>query len=138
MFVIDASAILAWCFLDEIPKDSAKLLAQFRLTGLAAPAHWPLEVVNILGLAQRKGRVSALQIDEFLELVEGLDVEIDAETAQRAWVETRALGIAHGLTSYDAAYLELALRKGARLVTKDADLIGAAKALKVSVIDLSV
>lgn len=138
MFVLDASAVLAWCFLDEQPADSDAILKRLRTDALAAPSHWPLEVTNILSLAQRKGRISPDQIAEFLEQIEGLDVEIDAETSDRAWVEIRALAMLEGLTTCDAAYLELAMRRDARLVSKDADLLSAARRRKVPVLDLSV
>ena len=137
VYVIDASAILAWCFLDEQPSNSGALLKRFRSAGLLAPLHWSLEVSNILLFAERKGRVSPEQVLEFLELVGELGVEIDTETADRAWIETRALALLEGLTIYDAAYLELAMRRTARLVSKDMDLLAAAKRRGLSVLDLS-
>jgi hypothetical protein len=68
----------------------------------------------------------------------GFDVDIDAETSDRAWVEIRALAMLEGLTAYDAAYLGLAMRRNAKLVSKDADLLSAARRRKVPILDLSV
>ncbi|KAF0182007.1 MAG: hypothetical protein FD124_2994 [Alphaproteobacteria bacterium] len=136
-FVVDASAMLAWCFEDERPKDSDRVLDRLMEGGMAAPAHWPLEIANILWQGERRRRITAADADAFVETVSELGIEIDLETAQRAWREARALTREHKLTSYDAAYLELALRLKATLVSKDADLLRAARRAGVPVLNLA-
>ena len=68
-----------------------------------------------------------------LELIAGLPITTDNETIARAWREILALARAEGLTAYDATYLELAIRRGLPLQTKDEALIGAAKRSGVAV-----
>jgi predicted nucleic acid-binding protein len=130
-FVIDASAILSWCFVEEQPKDAEALLQRLVAAGLAAPAHWPFEVANILWVAERKRRIDAAAANVFVDLIEMLGVALDAQSSAMALKESRALALAHNLTVYDAAYLELALRRGAGLVSKDNALLSAAEAAGV-------
>lgn len=103
---------------------------------MLAPAHWPLEVTNILWVGERQKRITGPQVSAFIGLVEALRVEIDAETPWRAWSETREISRREQITAYDAAYLELAMRRQATLVTKDQKLIKAARASKAKVIEI--
>lgn len=127
MFVIDASAILAWCFEDEWPRDRDKLMDRLLEGGMIAPSHWPLEVANSLWESERRRRISAADATDFIETVDDLGVRIDVETPRRAWGDIYQLARDDKLTTYDAAYLELALRMDGTLVSKDTDLVRAAK-----------
>jgi predicted nucleic acid-binding protein len=102
--------------------------------GMAAPAHWPLEVTNILWEGERRRRISPGDATDFIETIEELGVKIDAETSRRAWRDIHLLAREEKLTTYDAAYLELAMRVNAALVSKDAELLKAAKRRGVSII----
>ncbi len=135
-FVVDASAMLAWCFEDEQPEDPLGLLRKLKLGGMAAPAHWPLELTNSILNGEKRGRVSRADGASFIEMVESLGVLIDAETPRRAWSAIVALARAEKLSTYDAAYLELAMRLRATLVSKDADLLKAAKRSSVPTLAL--
>ncbi|OQW60949.1 MAG: hypothetical protein A4S17_02255 [Proteobacteria bacterium HN_bin10] len=135
-YVIDASAMLAWCFDDEQPKNPLGLLRKLRQGGLAAPVHWPLELTNIVCNSEKKGRITPADARSFVQLVESLGVAIDFETPRRAWSDIIALARAEKLTTYDAAYLELAMRMRATLVSKDDDLLKAAKRNSVSTLAL--
>lgn len=126
-YVVDASAMLAWCFSDEQPKDPLGVLRELQQAGMAAPAHWPLELTNVIWNSERRGRINTADACSFIQMVEGLRVTIDFETPRRAWSEILALARAEKLTTYDAAYLELAMRLRATLVSKDVDLLRAAK-----------
>ena len=64
-------------------------------------------------------------IEKFLSSLAVYDIEVDSETASLAWSKTLALGEAFGLTMYDAAYLELSLRRGLLLASLDEPLCGA-------------
>lgn len=119
--------MLAWCFEDERPKNHQALLKRLVAGGMSAPAHWPLELSNIIWNGERRGRLSSADAARFIVTVESLRVSIDFETPRRAWSDILALARADGLTAYDAAYLELAVRRQATLVSKDADLLKAAK-----------
>ncbi|MFQ5774095.1 MAG: type II toxin-antitoxin system VapC family toxin [Kiloniellaceae bacterium] len=125
-FVLDCSIAVTWCFEDEATPATDALLDRLGGEAAAAPAIWPLELGNVLVMAERRGRISSAKAAEFLALVEDLSILIDDETPQRALREVLALARAAGLTTYDAAYLELAMRLGVPLATKDAHLRDAA------------
>ncbi|OAM87338.1 hypothetical protein AW736_24090 [Termitidicoccus mucosus] len=92
-----------------------------------------MEVANGLIMAERRKRASQADITEALHLVAALPVVTDDETAQHAVSDTAALARQYGLTIYDAAYLELAMRRGASLATSDSALAKAAKAAGVAI-----
>jgi len=131
--VIDSSVALAWCFEDEASPTSDALLEQVRDEGAVVPGLWHLEVANVLLQAEKRGRITAADIAMRLELIAELPIDTDNETAARAWREILALARAEGLTTYDAAYLELAIRRGLPLLTKDQALIAAAQRTGVAV-----
>jgi len=127
-FVLDNSIALAWCFEDEQTRHVMNLLDRVTETGAFAPSLWPLEALNGLLVAERKKRIqSALRL-RYADFLHDLPISVDTETADRAWTATVKLAERHRLTTYDAAYLELALRRELPLATLDADLIRAAKA----------
>lgn len=135
-FVIDASAMLAWCFDDERPRGADALLEKLVQGGMMAPAHWPLELANIIWNSEIKKRLSMADAQSFLQVVESLSIVIDSETPRRAWNDILRLARSEKLTVYDAAYLELALRKRATLVSKDRELLAAAKRCSVPTINV--
>jgi predicted nucleic acid-binding protein len=94
--------------------------------GAVVPAHWRLEVGNALLMAERRGRIRAARVDAVWRLLAALPIEMDAETNARAWESAAALARQHGLTLYDAAYLELAGRRALPLATFDGALLRAA------------
>ncbi|MDZ7659439.1 MAG: type II toxin-antitoxin system VapC family toxin [Fodinibius sp.] len=96
-----------------------------------APAIWPLEVANVIARGETNGLVTEARSSEFIHLLESLAVEVDAETAQRALDSTLQLARRFGLSAYDGAYLELALREGLPLATLDSELLDAAAATGV-------
>ncbi len=133
-FVIDCSVAVTWCFEDEATPASDGLLGRLGEESAAAPAIWPLELGNVLVMAERRGRIDAAQIVEFVALVRDLPVAIDEETPQRALDEVLALARSEGLTTYDASYLELAMRLGVPLATQDKELRQAAENLGTPVL----
>ena len=131
--VIDSSAALSWCFEDEATPESDLLFERVRNEGAVVPGLWHLEVANVLLQAEKRGRISPGDLAMRLELIAELPIATDTETATRAWREILALARAEGLTTYDAAYLELAMRRALPLQTKDGALIGAAERCRVTV-----
>ena len=125
-FVIDSSAALSWCFEDEASPELDALFEQVRDQGAVVPGLWHLEVANVLLQAERRGRITTGDVAIRLGLISDLPITTDNETTARAWREILALARAQGLTTYDASYLELAIRRGFPLVTKDGALIAAA------------
>jgi predicted nucleic acid-binding protein len=135
-FVLDPSIALAWCFYNEATPTTAALLDRLEDEIAVVPAIWPLELGNILAGAERRGRLAPTRASEFLALIGGLDIdiEIDDETATRALRETQTLAGTESLTTYEASYLELAIRLGLPLATKDNQLSRIAARLGVAVI----
>ncbi len=121
-FVLDASIALAWCFADEATPATDALLDRLADEEAAAPALWRLEVANALAMAERRGRLSVVGLTRSVSLLQRLAVSINSEGAERAFRELLDLARAERLTVYDAAYLELALRLGLPLASKDAKL----------------
>jgi predicted nucleic acid-binding protein len=125
--VVDASVTLAWCFSDEQTPEILAVLDRVTDEGAAAPQLWPLEVLNGLAVAERRGRLDAGSRNRAIEFLRALPISVDDETATRSWTSTLQLSETHGLTIYDASYLELALRMGAQLATVDRRLAAAAR-----------
>ena len=86
------------------------------------PGIWPLEVANVVVKAQTKGLVSEARASAFIGLLKEMTILTDTHTAERALGDTLQLARRFKLSSYDASYLELALREGLPLATLDADL----------------
>ncbi len=133
-FVVDASVSLAWCFEAEHTPPLLALLDRVVEAGAVAPALWPLEATNGLLSAERRGRVAATARRTLADFLHALPITVDMEAPDRAWAEIDALATRFGLTSYDAAYLELAQRRRLPLATMDAALRRAADALDLAVL----
>ena len=123
--VIDGSAALALVLTDEAGEGSAVAIFS-RSTTVFAPAHWGLEVANGILMAERRKRITAADAAAALNFIRHLPVAVDEETTARSWAETSGLARRYDLTSYDAAYLELAMRRRAALATFDQALRKAA------------
>lgn len=127
-FVLDASVTLSWCFEDEGGDYAVRVLEALRSSEAVAASLWPLEVANGLATAERRGRLDAAASARFMELVLALPIAVDPVSRGRGMAATYGLARARGLSAYEAAYLELALRQGIPLATLDARLREAATA----------
>lgn len=127
-FVLDASVALSWCFEDERSEDALRVLESLRSSEAVTASLWPLEVANGLLTAQRRGRLEPARATRLGRMLLSLPIVVDPVARGRAFAATTALARAHGLTSYDAAYLELAVRLGLPLATLDGPLADAARA----------
>jgi predicted nucleic acid-binding protein len=130
-FVLDCSVAVCWCFKDQKTPATEALLAQGRKGKIFVPALWHLELSNVLVGHERRKRITAEQLAGAMEFLGTLPVETDEDATLRVWDEILTLARAEKLTTYDATYLELALRKGLPLATKDEDLIKAARRVGV-------
>lgn len=126
-WVIDASVTLPWFFPDEATPFTEGLLDALGDQVLWAPVLWVLECINVLQSAQRRGRISARRRAQIAEELSALPVRLDLEVPD--FVGLDRLAATHGLSAYDAAYLELALRRSLTLVSLDARLVAAARAI---------
>jgi predicted nucleic acid-binding protein len=130
-FVLDASVTIAWAFEDEDRTSASRVLLRMRTDEARVPGLWWYEVRNALIVNERRGRLVEADTLVFLRALRRLTVSIDhaAEEAQ-----VLALARRHGLTVYDAAYLELAEREGIALATLDTTLARAASAERVEIL----
>ena len=129
-FVLDSSVTMSWFFDDEATSATDELLDQLNSDGRAIVAtHWALEVCNTLLMAERRKRSTVAESSHFLAILDALPIEADQETISRASTASMALALARaqGLTLYDSAYLELAMRRSLPLATLDKQLRAAAK-----------
>ena len=134
-FVLDASVAVAWCFDDESTPAAWALLDRIRAAAGHVPALWAQEVGNILLGAERRRRITQARAVEFVGILGELDIRVDADLPGRAFRDVLPLARERRLTTYDAAYLELAMRLGLPLATKDRDLARAARSLRVKTLD---
>lgn len=130
-FVVDNSTVMAWCFEDETSEYAEEVLHSLRDVEAIAPAVWPLEVGNVLLVAERSKRITQATSARFVELLNDLPIVVESEDPSRALREVITLARELGLTTYDASYLDLAMRLALPLATQDKKLIAAAKACGV-------
>ncbi|MBE0626170.1 MAG: type II toxin-antitoxin system VapC family toxin [Burkholderiales bacterium] len=124
-FVLDNSVTMRWFFGDGSPREityAGKVLDAMKKASARVPATWGLEVANVIARAEAKGLVTEARSQAFLEMLEGVEIEVDAATFAHALSSTLQLARRYKLSAYDASYLELALRLGIPLATLDADL----------------
>lgn len=138
MLVIDASMALAWVFERQQPEDAqraSRLLSSCGGEPWWVPALWHLEVANALLVAERRGVIASSASDLFRARLQALPIETDVTPLQDAEPRILAIARAQGLSSYDATYLELAQRLGARMASFDRRLNEAARRLDVVLAD---
>lgn len=129
-FVLDNSVAMCWLLNDGRTADRAyalKALDAMQQTTAVVPGLWALEAANVVAKAEARGIVTEARVQAFVITLTRLAIETDPATADHALGETLNLARRHRLSAYDAAYLELALRRGLPLATLDADLGKAAR-----------
>lgn len=123
MLVVDASTILAFV-LEENSSAADDTIDLVQKHGAHAPVIWWYEVRNVIAISERKGRISRSDASSLIHSISRVRLEIDRETPDAIFEIARMRSI----TVYDAAYLELAMRRDLPLATLDASLAQAAKA----------
>ena len=133
--VLDASVALAWSFKDEVSPYATFIVRSAKSSRAVAPVIWPLEVNNALISAVRRERIDELVANRIRDTLDRLPVDIDSEIAVASLGQRiLRLGIEHGLSAYDASYLELAMRRGLPLATQDERLLRAAGAAGIDIL----
>jgi predicted nucleic acid-binding protein len=130
-----ASVTLAWYFPDEQTDRTHERLE--RLTQgdrVIVPAHWPTEVANAFLMGVRKKRIEPEQPPLLWDQLDRLAIETEPALTTVEVKEVLALGEKHGLTVYDAAYLDLARSRQLPLATLDGDLRKAAQSESVELL----
>ena len=137
-FVLDASTALNWCFPDEESADAQHALSLLQHDPecqAVAVFFWPVEVLNGLLMAERRKRITQDVSAAFLRDLEKLRVQLDGGVTVNPFVPAvEVLARRHGLTAYDASYLELAVRLAVPLATLDKDLRKAARVAGVPIV----
>jgi predicted nucleic acid-binding protein len=124
--VIDASVTLSWVYTDEHSAASDALLARVANQGALVPSLWRLEIASALQNGIKRKRINAAYRDSAIQKLLRLPIETDPDTKDYAWTTILQLADIHRITVYDASYLELALRRGLPLATRDDQLAAAA------------
>jgi predicted nucleic acid-binding protein len=132
--VLDCSTTLAWVYSDETTQGVREVFDLVSKSGAWVPGLWRLEVANVLEMNVRRQRHGADFRNPTLADLGQLPIRVDSDTDRQAWVDTLRLAERHKLTLYDAAYLELAVRRSVALATLDEDLRRAASSEKIQLL----
>ena len=132
-FVVDNSVVMAWCFRDEKSRYADSVLECLHSAEAVAPAVWPLEAGNVLAAAERRGRLRREEVAQFLAVLAAVPISVEQESPERMLAEILALARERELTTYDASYLDLAMRQGLPIATEDTALINAARKCRVPI-----
>jgi predicted nucleic acid-binding protein len=132
-FVIDNSVVMSWCFEDEGDSYAEAVLESLETGEAFVPAIWPLEVGNVLLVAERKKRLSHASAVRFLGLLGGLPISVEQEPPDRMLKEILSLAREHELSTYDASYLDLAMRLDLPISTLDTSLLKVAEKCEVTI-----
>jgi len=133
-FVIDNSIVMSWCFKDETSEYTDAVLNKLEYSTAFVPSIWPLEVGNVLLVAERNKRLRQADSIRFIALLSELPIIVEPESPDRMMNEIVSIARAYDLSTYDASYLDLAMRKGIPIATLDKGLLRAAKKSNVPVI----
>jgi len=133
-FVVDNSVVMSWCFKDETNQYADDVLdCLFEATAFV-PSVWPLEVLNVLLVAERKKRLGEADSVRFITLLSQLPIIVEHERSERTMKDLLAFARSNSLSSYDASYLDLSMRKGIPIATLDNRLIAAARKTDVPIL----
>lgn len=124
--VVDASVALAWGLPDEISPYADAVLAVVEKDGLRVPEIWAREIANGLALAYVRKRIISADEHAFLAALSRLTISVETSSPLTILRDGTAAAVRFGLTSYDAAYVDLALREGLLLATLDSQMRKAA------------
>ncbi len=124
----DCSVAIAMAFEDERDEYVRRVFGAVRHEGALVPAHWHMEVVNVLRVAERRKRIEPSASREFLKLLGAFSIKVeDSSTIEEGMIALYESAELFSLTAYDAAYLLLAKKSGLPLASKDNDLNQAAR-----------
>lgn len=133
-FVIDNSVVMAWCFEDECSEYADNVLDRLAVEEAFAPSIWPLEVVNVLLVAERRKRITKLDSARFVKLLDALPISVCNTPSSDIFSDILFLGRSMKLSAYDASYLHLALHMELPLATQDQDMLKAAPECRVPIV----
>jgi len=129
-YVLDNSVAMRWLLASQKKADQAyaeNVLRSLAEAEAVVPNLWHLEAVNVLLVAERRGELEPGEVERFIAQLESLPIVVDPLTSHQVFSRGLGLSRAYKLSTYDAAYLELAIREGLPLASLDKNLIKAAK-----------
>ena len=129
-FVLDNSVAMRWLIPSLEPSDqqyAERVLKSMNEADALVPELWHLEASNVLLGAEKSGEITVAQTEAFTSQLENLPISVDSSTWRRSFGRTMVLARSYGLSSYDAAYLELAVRESLMLASLDRTLLKAAE-----------
>ena len=135
-FVLDNSVSMRWLLPTSKSKDqnySKDILRTMTDAEALVPGHWHLEVVNSLLMAEKRKDIDMSEAKSFASRLDKMRIAVDILTADQAFIQTLALAKTYGLSSYDAAYLELAIRESLPLASLDKKLLKAARGTNIKI-----
>ena len=130
--IVDGSVAVAWCFPDEKGEYPESVLDSLASAGAVVPSLWSLEVANALLMGERRKRSTPEETAKSVQFLGSLPISVDDATAPQAFGHTLHLARTHNLSTYDASYLELAMRRGLPLASLDEKLKAAATVVGVA------
>ncbi|HVY92350.1 MAG TPA: type II toxin-antitoxin system VapC family toxin [Bryobacteraceae bacterium] len=134
-FVADASVAIAWAVVSQSSAGADRILDRvIKGATIFVPPIWFYETANTLLILQRRAKISQAEYRAGRELLEGLRMFTDDEALGLVSTQVADLAIANGLTVYDAAYLDLSMRKSIPLASRDARLNTVAKRCGIPVL----
>ena len=135
-FVIDNSVVMAWLLTNQASPLTEKILDLLGLGEAHAfvPSIWPLEVSNMLLVMEKRQKISNSDSVRFIAILKALPISVEEQSPLETLAQTLAIGRRDDLSSYDSSYLDLAMRLGYPMATRDQSLAGAAKSAGVSLL----
>jgi len=136
-FVLHASVVLTWCFPDENAPLAEHVADMFKHRDTAiVPSFWSHEVLNALLVGEKRKRISRELVRSFLDDLAKLPIVLAQFPATIVFDRVQHFSRLHGLTAYDAAYLDLAADSGFPLATLDEDLMRACKKARIRLVQV--
>jgi len=133
-FVVDNSVVMTWFFKDQANSYADSILDRLSEATAYVPSVWPLEVVNVLVLAERKRCISLADSVHFISMLSKLPILVQHESQSKVLKDLLNLARTRELSSYDASYLDLAMTKGLPLATLDKKLRRAAESVNIVIL----
>lgn len=137
--VLDNSVAMLWLLPQSNPAGvelAQHVLTQMQAGGAVVPALWRIEAANVMAKSQRLDKITQAKAVAFVDLLEALEIKVDEHSVWQSLHETLNLARMTGLSAYDAAYLEVALRLRLPLATLDQALAKAAQSLGVALVQV--
>jgi len=134
LIVVDASLVIAWLVTDELPAENTGIYDTLPDQLLLVPSHWTIEVSNALRSRRKSGRLTIGDFHAILERLDLLSIGIQPPPELDEIGPLAEFALTHTLTTYDAAYVQLALQHSVPLATLDREMRNSAAKLNIALL----